>query len=110
MVSFTTHFAAATAQNPEPLFPSGPPRWLSQQSSHPSAASGFFGVGVGGGPSADSSSVIEDVEELKKHGRAAVAIELTTIPMYLYAMWSIRDDGAPASDARKHISGSQYTS
>ena len=43
---------------------------------------------------------IDTVEDLKDHLRLAIEVEMTTIPLYLYAMYSIVD---PASDASKLI-------
>ena len=109
MASFTTHYAiAATAQDSdfEPLFPSGPPvRWVSDPIDQPIYRAPDRGAG-GGGAAGGGGVVDIAVEELKRHARAAVAIEFTTIPMYLYATWSIRsDNGGPGSKARYCILG-----
>ena len=43
---------------------------------------------------------IDTIDELREHLRLAIKVEMTTIPPYLYAMYSIVD---PASDAAKLI-------
>lgn len=43
---------------------------------------------------------IDTIEDLKSHLRLAIQVEMTTIPPYLYAMYSIVD---PASDSAKLI-------
>ena len=37
---------------------------------------------------------IQTVEKLREHLQAAMAVELSTIPLYLYGMYSVKD--APA--------------
>jgi len=44
------------------------------------------------------------LDEVHKHVKTGMIIELTTIPLYLYAMYSIKDSGA-GSDARSQIRG-----
>jgi len=44
------------------------------------------------------------LDEVHKHVKTGMIIELTTIPLYLYATYSIKDSGA-GSDARNQIKG-----
>ena len=109
MVSVTTHFSARRSEN---IFPSGPPSsWLPHRlHGEPRktipAAPKFPDTGAGGGGAETDPAVKAAVEILIQHARAAVAIEFTTIPMYLYATWSIKgDNGGPGSKARYCILG-----
>lgn len=46
------------------------------------------------------------LSNLRAHIRAAMAIEFTTIPLYLYAVWSIKpDNGGHGTKARYAILG-----
>ena len=84
--SLTTHYDFTPVPDEPPVFPSGPhARWAEP---------------------ADYGAKEDSVETLKAHARAAVAIEFTTIPLYLYATWSIKgDQGGPGSKARYSILG-----
>ncbi len=46
-----------------------------------------------------SPTPIATIQELQEHLQAAVALELSTIPVYLYAAWSIRRDAGDCKDA-----------
>lgn len=51
------------------------------------------------------------IDNLRKHARAAMIVEFTTIPLYLYAVWSIKpDNGGPGTKARYSILGVQISS
>lgn len=45
------------------------------------------------------------LEDLHKHLQTAIYVEMSTIPLYLYAYYSIEKEGKPAKQARKLISG-----
>ena len=46
---------------------------------------------------------ISTVEDLRVHLQWAIQVELTTIPPYLYAMYSIKDSGSEAADIMRNI-------
>ena len=87
--SLTTHYDFTPVPDQPLVFPSGPhARWVQP---------------------AEDEAKEDPVETLKAHARAAVAIEFTTIPLYLYATWSIKgDQGGPGSKARYSLLGKYH--
>lgn len=52
-------------------------------------------------PAPDSPECpIQTVESLRKHLQAAMAVELSTIPLYLFAMYSVKTPNAFVNDPR----------
>lgn len=114
VLSVTTHHALRGANSP---FPSGPPHggWTPRrppprsqlpQEPHNRVSVPPSGAPPAGSPPSDESSAVGGLEDLKAHATAAVAIEFTTIPMYLYATWSIMlDNGGPGTKARYALLG-----
>lgn len=59
----------------------------------------------GGGICLPVNRPIETVASLHEHLQAAMAVELSTIPLYLYAMYSV----SPATpDAAKAVHGASF--